>query len=197
MDARGVDRATALVCGPPTALTDQLALTLADDGFDVHRPLHRTGHQPDGRDPEEAAVVGAVAGRARPLGMAVLDLTGGCRTSTLEAVVAVMNGHDLRRRPRLVLQVDDPGHRGPVRRPQVGCEAHVGVLALVRHPARPADHDPALARRLARQVVTTAQAGRTRTVREPGRSGRVAALTHPAALRSVVAMRSLVGRWSW
>ncbi|GAA5145318.1 hypothetical protein GCM10023340_14430 [Nocardioides marinquilinus] len=184
MDARGVDRATALVCGPPTVLTEQLVLALADGGYDVHTSAARSGdrHDRDGTA-EETALVAAVAGHARPLGFAVVDLTDGAtRARTLEAVVAVMNGGPP---ARLVLVVDG---RRSARRPRLGAEPHVEVTRLVRHRLRPADRDPDVARRLARDVVGSPRA---RVVHEPRRAGRVAALAHP------VARRSVVGRWSW
>ncbi|MCW2814270.1 MAG: hypothetical protein JWN84_1725, partial [Nocardioides sp.] len=82
MDAMGTDRPTALVLGGSSALLGQVAVCLAERGYDVHltpdvvpdldlpgwtwRRLHVA---PDG----EQALLAAVAGRARPLEVAVLD----------------------------------------------------------------------------------------------------------------------------
>ena len=82
MDAAGVDRPTALVCGERAVLLREAALTLAERGYDVHLPQElTTGLDPSGRwrrrlhpaEDAERALLAAVVGRARPLEVAVLD----------------------------------------------------------------------------------------------------------------------------
>jgi NAD(P)-dependent dehydrogenase (short-subunit alcohol dehydrogenase family) len=82
MDAAGIDRPTALVCGQRPELLREVARSLAAQGYDVHLPrelvdsldpadpLARRLHP---ADDAEAALVAAVGGRARPLEVAVLD----------------------------------------------------------------------------------------------------------------------------
>lgn len=95
MDATGTDRPTALVHGSASALLGQVAVSLAERGYDVHltpgvlptvdvpgwtwRRLHVA---PDG----EQALLAAVAGQARPLEVAVFDVADATAAALLRTV---------------------------------------------------------------------------------------------------------------
>ena len=95
MDATGSDRPTALVHGSASALLGQVAVSLAERGYDVHltpgvlpatdvpgwtwRRLHVAA---DG----EQALLAAVAGQARPLEVAVLDVADQTSAELLRTV---------------------------------------------------------------------------------------------------------------
>ena len=117
MDAAGVDRPTALVCGERAVLLREAALTLAERGYDVHLPQElTTGLDPSGRwrrrlhpaEDAERALLAAVVGRARPLEVAVLDRA----EPSVARAVTVLQGLNGRGR---VLELRRPRwwHRAP------------------------------------------------------------------------------------
>ena len=94
MDASGVDRPTALVCGRPAALLSVVALCVAERGYDVHLPaglvpeavtdgwLARRLHP---ADDAEGALVAAASSSGRPVELAVVgeDEPGMARVVTV------------------------------------------------------------------------------------------------------------------
>lgn len=159
MDAMGVDRPTALVLGRSSALLGQVAVCLAERGYDVHltpdvvpdldlpgwtwRRLHVA---PDG----EQALLAAVAGRARPLEVAVIDsevagaVPGGGAAGELARAVATYQQATGRGRPLHVARTSRARRRVPVERAlddllgaTVRSRGGRGPLRRLRRPGAP------------------------------------------------------------